>query len=90
MLTGERGHDRALRVVQLGGGSRGDRLVRSRGGGGARGQACDQVGLDVEHGLRGQRADVFGHAGAVQQRDALGQRTRGEVLGKFGTHRGAR
>ena len=47
---------------------------------GACGESGDQVGLDVEHPLGGQAADVFGDVVAVQQRHAPCDGPVGEVL----------
>ena len=66
----------------------GSRRARRRRG--AMGEAGGEVGFDLEDVLRRQGADMLGHPGAVDKRDARVDRSGGQVLGKLKPNRGGR
>ena len=54
---------------------------------GAAGETGGKVGFDLENIRRGQRTDVLGHAGTIEQGDALGDRSSRQVLGQLEPNR---
>jgi hypothetical protein len=84
---GERAHDIPLYRIETSFCVGRDRSRACRRPRGAAGETGSKVGFDPENIRRGQRTDVLGHAGTIEQGDALVDRSSRQVLGQFEPNR---